>query len=304
MNRKILFMGSSDYSLIILKNLISKFPVALVATQPDKPAGRGKKIEPALMNEMSNDLKIPVVQPKRINDDQFWETINAHSIELIIVAAYGKILPKKLLEFPKFGCLNVHASLLPRWRGASPIQAAILNGDQQTGVTIIKMDEGIDTGPILSKQAINIEVSETSKTLALKLAQIGSELLKDALPDYLKGKIQTQPQIDSGATYAGLIKKEDGLLDFNQPAENLERKIRAYNPWPICYMEWESNLVRIYKAEISSEKRLNQFQRGINNKYPSIGTSSNDLILLEVQPSGKNKIDGKSFLNGARNWKS
>ncbi len=297
-------MGSSDYSLIILKNLISKFPVALVATQPDKPAGRGKKIEPALMNEMSNDLKIPVVQPKRINDDQFWETINAHSIELIIVAAYGKILPKKLLEFPKFGCLNVHASLLPRWRGASPIQAAILNGDQQTGVTIIKMDEGIDTGPILSKQAINIEVSETSKTLALKLAQIGSELLKDALPDYLKGKIQTQPQIDSGATYAGLIKKEDGLLDFNQPAENLERKIRAYNPWPICYMEWESNLVRIYKAEISSEKRLNQFQRGINNKYPSIGTSSNDLILLEVQPSGKNKIDGKSFLNGARNWKS
>ena len=297
-------MGSSDYSLIILKNLISKYPVALVATQPDKPAGRGKKIEPALMKVLTGDLKIPVVQPKKLNDEHFWETINAYSIELIIVAAYGKILPKKLLEYSKLGCLNVHASLLPRWRGASPIQAAILNGDEQTGVTIIKMDEGIDTGPILSMRATNLDISETSKTLSLKLAQTGSELLLDTLPDYLEGKIQAQSQGDAGATYAGLLKKEYGLLDFNQPAVNLEKKIRAYNPWPICYMDWESTVLRIYKAEVSCEKRLQKFQRGIINNYPSIGTSTNDLILLEIQPSGKNKMDGKSFLNGVRNWKN
>ena len=297
-------MGSSDYSLIILKDLISKYPVALIATQPDKPAGRGKKIEPAFMKVLAGDLKIPVVQPKKLNDEHFWETINAQSIDLIIVAAYGKILPKELLEFTNLGCMNVHASLLPRWRGASPIQAAILNGDEQTGVTIIKMDEGIDTGPILSMRATTIDISETSKTLSLKLARIGSDLLLDTLPDYLEGKIQAQSQSDAGATYAGLLKKEYGLLDFNQPAMNLEKKIRAYDPWPICYMDWDSTVLRIHKAEVSCEKRLQKFQRGIINNYPSIGTSTNDLILLEIQPSGKNKIDGKSFLNGARNWKN
>lgn len=304
MNRKILFMGSSDYSLIILKNLISKFPVSLIATQPDKPTGRGKKLEPALIKVKAEELKIPVMQPKKLNEEQFWETINAHSIDLIIVAAYGKILPKKLLAYPKYGCLNVHASLLPRWRGASPIQAAILNGDQQTGATIIIMDDGIDTGPILSRRNVNIDTSETSGTLALKLAQTGSELLLDTLPDYLEGKLQAQSQNHSRATYAGLIKKEDGRLDFNQPAESLEKKIRAYTPWPICFLEWDSYLIRIFKAEVSSEKKLDKFQRGIYKNYPIVGTSTNDLILLEIQPSGKNKIDGKSFLNGARNWKN
>ena len=154
MNLHILFMGSSDYSLIILKNLISKFPVKLIATQPDKPIGRGKKIEPALLKVLANDLSIPVIQPVKISEELFRDSIKTYSIDLIIVAAYGKILPKWLLEYPKYGCLNVHASLLPRWRGASPIQAAIMNGDHQTGATIMKMDEGIDTGPILSAQTV------------------------------------------------------------------------------------------------------------------------------------------------------
>jgi methionyl-tRNA formyltransferase len=302
MNNKILFMGSSDYSLIILKKLISKFPVSLIVTQPDKPTGRGKRIEPALIKVQAEDLNIPVIQPKKISEEQFLNAINTHSIDLIIVAAFGKILPKWLLEYPKYGCLNVHASLLPRWRGASPIQAAILNGDQQTGATIIKMDEGIDTGPILSKRRIHIDISETSKTLEVKIAHTGSELLLDTLPDYLEGKIQPQSQSNSGATYAGLIKKEDGYLDLNQPAETLEKKIRAFNPWPICFLEWNSTLVRIYRAEVSSKKLLNKFQRGIYKNFPSVGTSTNDLILQEIQPSGKNKIDGKAFLNGARNW--
>ena len=280
MKTKILFMGSSEYSLVILKNLIKKFPVALVVTQPDKPSGRGKRVEPALIKAAANEMNISTLQPKKINDDSFWEIINAHSIDLIIVAAYGKILPKKLLEFPKYGCLNVHASLLPRWRGASPIQAAILNGDTQTGVTIMKMDEGIDTGPVLSDRAINIESSDTSNTLMLKLAQAGSELLVETLPEYLSGKITPQPQNSLQATYTGLLKKEDGILDFSQPAENLERKIRAYNPWPICFMKYESTFIRIHKAEVSNQKSLNQNQRGISHKYPSIGTSTNDLILL------------------------
>lgn len=295
-------MGSSEYSLLILKNLAKQFSIKLVATQPDKPVGRDKNIRPSLIKVIADELNIPVIQPKKLNDEQFWKTLQAYDIDLIVVAAYGKILLKKLLEYPRFGCINVHASLLPRWRGASPIQAAILNGDRQTGVTILKMDEGIDTGPILSKRAIDIDARETSETLALMLSKIGSKLLSDTLPGYLEGKIQPQPQSDHGATYAGLIKKEDGLLDFNQPAEYLEKKIRAYNPWPICFMGWGKDFLRVYKAEVSNEKHFDQFQRGIKNKYPCVGTSTNDIILIEVQPSGKKRIDGKSFLNGARNW--
>jgi len=302
MNLHILFMGSSDYSSIILKNLISKFPVQLIATQPDKPIGRGNKIEPALIKILANNLSIPVIQPEKINEELFRNSIKSHPIDLIIVAAYGKILPKWLLEYPKYGCLNVHASLLPRWRGASPIQAAIMNGDQQTGVTIIKMNEGIDTGPILSARTVNIDPDDTGKSLSIKIAQTGSELIIDTLPDYIAGKLLPQPQSDSGATYAGLIRKEDGLLDFNQSAETLEKKIRAFNPWPICFLYWNSTPIRIFNVEISIEKKLGEFQRGIYNNYPSIGTSTNDLILLEIQPTGKKKIDGKAFLNGARNW--
>ena len=302
MNLHILFMGSSEYSLTILKNLTSKFPVELITTQPDKPIGRGKKIEPALLKVFANELDIPVIQPAKINEELFRNSIKTHSIDLIIVAAYGKLLPRWLLEYPKYGCLNVHASLLPRWRGASPIQAAILNGDHQTGATIMQIDEGIDTGPILSAQTVNIDPKDTGKTLSLKIAEAGSELLVDTLPDYLTGELQPQPQNESEASYAGLIRKEDGLLDFYHPAEILEKKVRAFNPWPICYFDWNSNFLRIYKVEISSEKKLDNFQRGIYKNYPSIGTSTNDLIFLEIQPSGKNKIDGKAFLNGARNW--
>lgn len=304
MKRKILYMGSSEYSLTILKNLISEFPIALVATQPDKPAGRGKITEPALLKKAAEELSIPVIQPEKINDNIFWETIQAFSIDLIIVAAYGKILPKRLLDFPEFGCLNVHASFLPRWRGASPIQAAIIHGDRKSGATIIRMDEGIDTGPIISQRAIEIDTCETSQTLSTKLAQLGSDLLLETLPKYLDGRIQPQQQTESKATYSGLIKKEDGLLDFGQSAENLERKIRAFFPWPICYMTLGSEQVRIYKAEATNEKRLEKFQRGIINKYPSVGTATDDLILLELQVAGKKIIDGKAFLNGARNWLS
>ena len=263
MNSNILFMGSSEYSAIILKSLASKFPVKLIATQPDKPIGRGKKIEPALLKVVADELHIPVIQPARINEDLFRDSIKSHLIDLIIVAAYGKILPKWLLEFPKYGCLNVHASLLPRWRGASPIQAAILNGDQLTGATIMRMDEGIDTGPILSAKTVNIDPDDTAKTLSIKIALAGSELLLETLPDYLEGRLLPQMQSESGATYAGLIKKEDGLLDFDQPAETLEKKIRALNPWPVCFFNWNSTPIRIFKVEISNEKKLAKYQRGI-----------------------------------------
>jgi len=302
MSSNILFMGSSDYSLIILKNLIPKFPVKLIATQPDKPIGRGKKIEPALIKVFADELQIPVIQPGKINEDLYREAISSYSIDLIIVAAYGKILPKWLMDSTKYASLNVHASLLPRWRGASPIQAAILNGDQQSGATIMIMDEGIDTGPILGTKEVKIDPDDTAKSLSIKIALAGSELLNNTLPGYLEGKLLSQAQSESEATYTGLIKKDDGFLDFDQPAEILEKKIRAFNPWPVCFFNWNSTLLRVYKAEVSIEKKLKKNQRGINNKYPSIGTASNDLILIEVQPSGKNKIDGKAFLNGARNW--
>ncbi len=298
----ILFMGSSDYSMQILKNLFTNFPVKLIATQPDKPVGRGKKIEPALIKAFANEVDIPVVQPEKISEALLRGLLSSFAIELIIVAAYGKILPKWLLESTKYGSINVHASLLPRWRGASPIQAAIMNGDQLTGATIMKMDQGIDTGPILGTRTVKIDPDDNAKTLSNKIGIAGSELLNDSLPNYLQGKLVPQMQKESEATYTRLIIKEDGHLDFDQPADILERKIRAFNPWPICFFNWNSTVLRVYRAVISKEKKLKQNQRGIINNYPSIGTATNDLILFEVQPSGKNKIDGKAFLNGARNW--
>jgi methionyl-tRNA formyltransferase len=302
MNPKILFMGSSEYSLTILKNLTKEFPISLIATQPDKPIGRGKKQEISLIKAGTQELEIPVIQPKTIKDENFLNLIKDHKIDLIVVAAYGKILPKTVLEYPKHGCLNVHASLLPRWRGASPIQAAILHGDKQSGVTIIRMDQGIDTGPILKEKMIEIDPRETSASLAVKLAQLGSELLNEILPDYLDGKIKPVEQSNTGATYTGLVKKADGLLDFKNTAEFIDNQIRAYNPWPICYMMWENRELRIFSAEVAKEKQLKEGQRGISAKYPCVGTQTSDLILKEVQPSGRKRIDGKAFLNGTRYW--
>ena len=299
---KIVFMGSPRYAEIILRELYERFDVVGVVTQPDKRVGRGGSIQPPPVKNFAIKMGIPVLQPKKLATEEVNDVLSEWDPDVIIVAAYGKILRTKILEYPRFGCVNVHASYLPRWRGASPIQAAILNGDQTTGVTIIKMDKGIDTGDIITQKEVEVSKLETAGSLTKKLAVIGAKILVDILPRYIEGEIILEKQLSNNATYAGMIKKQDGLLDFQGRAEELEKQIRAYDPWPICYFNWNGKNVKVYTARVLKTHHLKPAQRGIIDKYPCIGTKTYDLQLEKIQMPGKQKIDGKVFLNGARGW--
>ena len=299
---KIVFMGSPNYAEVILREINEKFDVVGVFTQPDKRVGRRRSIQSSPVKDFTKERGIPLLQPKKLTADEVYNVLSNWDPDVIVVAAYGKILRSQILEFPRFGCVNVHASYLPRWRGASPIQAAILNGDLTTGVTIMKMDEGIDTGDIITQKEIKISEFETTALLTEKLAIIGANLLVDTLPRYINGEIVPEKQLSEIATYAGLIKKKDGFLDFQRSAEELERQIRAYDPWPICYFDWIGKNVKVYYARVLISHYLKPGQRGIIEKYPCIGTKTYDLQLVKIQIPGKQKINGIVFLNGARNW--
>lgn len=298
------FMGSPEFASTILQGLIGEYNLVGVVTQPDRPAGRGKFMTPPPVKLLALEAGIPLMQPERLRRPEAFDQLAAWQPDLIVVAAYGQILRQTVLDLARFGCINVHASLLPRWRGAAPIQAAILHGDAQTGVTIMKMDAGVDTGDILSQRSVNIEPQDDGVSLPSKLAEIGSELLLETLPHYLAGELQAVKQDESLATYAPMIKKEDGNLDFSEPAELLLRKIRAFNPWPGTTFVWEGQPLKILQANLSESANLQTDQRGIVAGKPAVGTSRGVLILEEVQPAGKKPMTGKVFLNGARNWTS
>ncbi len=247
---RIVFMGSPEFSSTILNSLLKDYPIVGVVTQPDRPAGRGRKLTAPPTKKLAETLNIPYIQPEKLKYPDALEQIIKWQPDLIIVAAYGQILRANILNLPKLGCLNVHASLLPRWRGATPIQAAILNGDEFTGISIIKMDEGIDTGPIFQQSRIPIDPLDNGISLSEKLSEIGSRLLLEVLPKYLKDNIQPVSQDESAATYAPLIRKEEGLLDFSKSALELERKVRAYFPWPGSYFFLKGLPCKIIKTGI------------------------------------------------------
>ena len=216
-------------------------------------------------------------------------------------AAFGQILRKDVLDLPRFGCINVHASLLPRWRGAAPINAAILHGDEETGVTIMVMDVGLDTGPMLSKRSIRLTRDETAGSAFEKMSQLGAGLLTETLPNYLSGKLTPTPQPEDGVTYAPMIKKEEGRLDFSQNAEALERRVRAFNPWPGAFMDFDGTLLKIHRARVEGGL-AETGQRLVVHDQPAVGAGGGLLVLEEVQPAGKKPMSGKSFLAGARQW--
>lgn len=297
-------MGTPDFSVPILEILASAASVVAVVTQTDKPAGRGKQIRYSSVKEIALRLELPVLQPEKLTEEKFVNKLKKLNPDFIVVAAYGKILPKFILELPHYGCINVHASLLPRWRGASPIRAAILHGDRKTGVTIMQMDEGLDTGDILAQSTIEIGKTDTAGTLSQKISVLAADLLLKTLSACISGEIEPMPQDDQIATYAKMIHKADGLIDFENDAEFIERKIRAFNPWPVCYMEWKDQRLRIFNAEVSETKNFSPWVRGVVRKYPAVGTKTKDLILKAVQPSGKRLMSGKAFLNGIKDWSS
>jgi methionyl-tRNA formyltransferase len=298
---RVVFMGSPDFALPSLRALANVYEVVGVVTQPDRASGRGRQLKSPPVKVVAQELEIPVIQPEKLREPEAMQQLREWNPDLIVVAAFGQILRRDVLDLPRYGCINVHASLLPRWRGAAPINAAILHGDPETGITIMKMDAGLDTGPILSQRSIRLTRDDTAGSVTEKLSQIGAELLIETLPDYLSGKIQPVDQPEEGTTYAPMLKKEEGRLDFTRPAEELERRIRAFNPWPGAFMDLEGALLKVHRAR-AEPAEAEVGERLIYQAQPAVGTGNGILILDEVQPGGKKPMSGQSFLAGARNW--
>ncbi|HEX8991865.1 MAG TPA: methionyl-tRNA formyltransferase, partial [Anaerolineales bacterium] len=245
---RIVFMGSPEFAVPVLRTLAAHYEVAGVVTQPDRPAGRGRQLRPPAVKLAASELRLPIMQPAKLRLPEAMDQLRQWSPELIAVAAFGQILRPEVLSLPRYGCINVHASLLPRWRGAAPIQAVLLAGDSQTGVTIMQMDQGVDTGAILAQRAIQIGPDATAGSLSEELSTMGSDLLLETLPGYLAGEIHARRQDEQGATYAPMLKKEDALLDPARPADELARRVRAFNPRPGAYLDWEGDKFKVHMA--------------------------------------------------------
>lgn len=301
MEKRIVFMGSPDFALPSLRVLVEGWKVVGVVTQPDRPAGRGRKLQPPEVKVLAQRLGLPVFQPVSLKDPNAVDEIRSLAPDVIIVAAFGQILKQNILSLPPFGCVNVHASLLPRWRGAAPIQAAILH-DEITGVTIMKMNQGLDTGPILNQRSIPIQDTITAGELSKELAKLGAGLLVETLPMYFNGSIEPRLQNEAEATYAPRLEKADGELDFTQPANFLARQIRAYHPWPGSFSYFKGAQLKVFKAHTHEHQQPIPGKHYIVNKQPAWGTQHGLLVLDEVQLAGKTRIPGEAFLRGTHDW--
>jgi len=298
-------MGSPDFALPGLRALASRYQIVGVVTQPDRASGRGRALKPPPVKTLALELGLPLVQPEKLRQPEAVQQLRAWNPDLIVVAAFGQILKPEVLDLPRFGCLNVHASLLPRWRGAAPINAAILAGDEETGITIMKMDAGLDTGGILAQRAFRLSPDVTAGAAFDALSALGADLLLESLPDYLAGKLTPVPQPEDGVTYAPMLKKEDGRLDFARPADELERRVRAMNPWPGAWFEWDGNLLKVARAKtLGGEKGRASGIRLVVEGRPAVTCADGALVLEEVQPAGKRPMSGRAFLAGARGWES
>lgn len=302
MDEKIIFMGSPDFAVPSLKKLASKYNIVGVVTQPDRPAGRGRIMTPPPVKVTALSLGIEIYQPNRLKEaDEILPLLNWNP-DLIVVVAFGQILRNSVLNLPRLGCINVHASLLPRWRGASPIQSAIFAGDQKTGVSIMKLDRGIDTGPILAQREVEIGPSDTALSLSERLANDGADLLVNILPDYIAGKILPQAQDEAGSTYAKMISKDQGLLEPSRTAEELSLQIRAFNPWPGTFLLYKNGKLKVHQAHVVPDKNSVPGKHKIIHGLPSIGTASGYLVIDQIQPAGKKAMSGDEFLRGTRDW--
>jgi methionyl-tRNA formyltransferase len=325
---RIIFMGTAELSCASLEKIAAdkNFLVVAVVTQPDKPKGRELKLTPSPVKILAEKLSLPVLQPLKARDEKFISELRELKPDLMIVVAYGQILPQTILDLPRFGCLNVHTSLLPKYRGAAPIQWAIADGEAETGVTIMKMDADLDTGPILSTRRTPILPTDDSKILHDRLAQLGAELLVETIPGYVSGKILPSPQPAEGSTYAAKIKKEDARIDWNLPAQKIWNRLRAFTPWPGAFTFLKSDssvgrassradfeiakterltgtlappvLLKIWKVEAVEKSGgagevLSADKTGI-----VVGCGQNALRILELQREGGKRLTAEQFLAG------
>jgi len=300
---KIIFMGTAELSCASLERLAHEpqFHLVAVVTQPDKPRGRELKPQPPPVKVLAQQYNLPVLQPSRARDEQFISQLRAFQPNLIVVVAYGHILPSAILDLPPFGCLNVHTSLLPKYRGAAPIQWAIANGETETGVTVMKMDAGMDTGGILAQRRTPISPQDDSAMLHKRLAQLGADLLLQTIPGYVSGTIRPEPQSDN-ASHAPKIKKEDGHIDWTLPARNILNRLRAFTPWPgaFTFLKSESgpSLLKIWKVAVVEKSGepgqvLSADQHGL-----MIACGKDALNILELQPEGRRRMSAPEFLAG------
>ena len=303
---RIVFLGTPDFAVPSLAALVEAGPahgwqVVGVGTQPDKPAGRGKQVALSPVKQYALEQGLPVLQPASLRKDPAAvEMLAALAPDLLVVAAYGLILPPSVLSLPTFGCINVHASLLPAYRGASPITAAILDGREETGVTIMLMDEGMDTGPALRRQSEPIHADDTTAGLSRRLAQLGADLLVNTLPEWLAGALVATPQsaLPGEPSTCRLIRKEAGRIDWNKPAVEIERMVRAYTPWPSAYTTWRGELFKLLEAGVLSGAAAPG--RIVNTPSgPAVGTGEGLLLLKTVQAAGKRALPAAAFANGA-----
>ena len=301
---RIIFMGTAELSCASLEKIVSdkNFSVIAVVTQPDKPKGRELKLTPSPVKVLAEKFQLPVLQPPKARDEKFIADLRERQPDLMVVVAYGQILPQAILDLPRFGCLNVHTSLLPKYRGAAPIQWAIADGNSETGVTIMKMDAGLDTGPVLSTRRTPILPTDDSQMLHDRLAQLGAELLVETIPDFVAGKISPQAQPAAGSTYAAKIKKEDGKIDWSQPAVQIWNRLRAFTPWPGAFTfladEPKPQLLKIWKAEVVEVSGAAGIILSAGKTDLTVGCGQSALRILELQREGGKRLTTEQFLSG------
>ncbi|MDE6608075.1 MAG: methionyl-tRNA formyltransferase [Lachnospiraceae bacterium] len=298
---KVVFMGTPDFAVEALKSVIQAgHEVVCVVTQPDKPKGRGKEMQFTPVKQCALEHQITVLQPVKVREAESVEALRAFDADIFIVAAFGQILPKELLTMPKYGCVNIHASLLPKYRGAAPIQWAVINGEKESGVTIQQMGEGVDTGDILLKREIALDPKETGESLYDKLSRLGAELIVEVLPEIEAGKVVPEKQDEALSTHVGKITKAMGLIDWNKSAGELERLVRGLNSWPSAYTFLRGKTLKIWEAEVLEEKEDGEpgSVDAVTKTNVIVNTGEGKLALTSVQLEGKKRMEVKDFLLG------
>ena len=303
---RVIFMGTPDFAVGTLEALVkSEHEVVAVVTQPDKPKGRGKAMQPTPVKEVALRENIPVLQPKKVREPEVVEELSKLNADVIVVVAFGQIIPKTILELTKYGCINVHGSLLPKYRGAAPIQQAVIDGEKESGVTIMRMGTGLDTGDMISRIVVPIAKDETGGTLFDKLAEAGAKLLVETLPHIFDGTAVYEKQPEESPTpYAGMITKQMGLINFGKSAAELERLVRGLNPWPSAFTFWNGKTLKVWESFVvkSEEAGTEKPEPGTvvktDKKGIYVACGEDVLVLSQVQLEGKKRMDADAFLRG------
>ena len=296
-------MGTPGFALRILEALNDQYDVELVVTQPDKPVGRKKEIIFNPVKKFALDKNLNLLQPDKLKDNhQAVETLKSINTDIVCVAAYGKILPQEILDIPKYGCINVHASILPKYRGAAPINWSLINGEKETGITIMKMDSGMDTGNIISSHKIKINDYDDTLILTEKLSILSAKKIVEFINNLvLNGSYESKSQNENEATLAPKIKKEDALIDWQKDAEGIRNLIRGCNPWPVAHTHFKDQIIRIFKVSLDNSSNINPGQIVNKDGRLIVGCGQGSIEIFEIQRSGQKRLSGKEFLNGISN---